>query len=47
MFERVRLGGNNSELARDKKVGGVTVHFLDDTQHVFPIDVSPLEHFHL
>lgn len=37
-----------TELARDKKsngggsVGGrpVTVHFLDETQHVFPIDVS-------
>lgn len=32
------------ELARDKKaVGGcrlVTVHFLDDSQHAFPIDVS-------
>lgn len=33
---------SSGELARDKKVGGrlVTVHFLDDTQHVFPIDVS-------
>lgn len=34
---------STTELARDKKIVGgrlVTVHFLDDTQHVFPLDVS-------
>lgn len=49
MLERVRLGGfsgtyslRSAELARDRKnrTIGVTVLFLDDSTHIFQIDVS-------
>lgn len=49
MLERVRLGGfsgtykiRNAELARDKKIQtiGVSVLFLDDSTHIFQVEVN-------